>query len=379
MSSSSSSSIPGSIFVVVGLLFLAVIGVVIWMSVTHVGATPAQNIVTTGGGGSQPLTPTSSSSSSSSSSDSDATGLTGVTGDVELFHNNIILKPPQFLTKPTVQQPNVPHPPAPLTQTHPAPPPPQSTTTVQTNPPMTSSSSSSSSSSSLATSLNKALLNLQQCQKMAENDPSKLETCWEQYGQAVSNSCLPSTSSLSSSATTTFHESTPLLDRLDTAIEAYLACMESDELQNDRQSCVDKLLSDIGQSINVTIMTPADQLNFSNAQNELQQSLQRSTSLAGDYVCLRQFYTQCTAKYQLPIIPLVTKRARIYATNKAVASNCSAQAAQILRNCMDSTKTISNPAQRFTANNLCIKEYKNQLNTCISLCYGSSLDGSMMG
>jgi hypothetical protein len=233
-----------------------------------------------------------------------------------------------------------------------------------------------------------ALDALHACQSVAGSDPTKMDACWQQIHTQLA-ACIPSdpaalqqqqqqqqqqTSSapVISGSTLIFNENVLIGDKLDGAIENYMACMDSDDKSNDRQSCVEQLFADIQTAVDKSKLTIEQHAGLTEAQNDLTDCLQQSSSIMSDFACLRSFYVTVVDTLKIPLLPLDKKAKRIYATNKAIATNCYHQATSTLRSCLDSIKTIADPTQRETARNLCLQEYKQLLNSCLCLAYGPS-------
>ena len=169
-----------------------------------------------------------------------------------------------------------------------------------------------------------------------------------------------------------FNENVPIADRLDAAIENYLSCMDSDEKYNDRQSCVEQMFNEIGSSVDYNRLSAEQKTGFANAQNDLSDCLQQSTSIQQDFLCLRTFYGTVVDTLQIKLLPLSKSLKRVYATNKAIATNCYQQATATLKQCLESIKTITDQNQREQARKVCMKEYKELLNSCLCLSFGPS-------
>jgi hypothetical protein len=164
-----------------------------------------------------------------------------------------------------------------------------------------------------------------------------------------------------------FNEGVPIGDRLDAAIEKYLACLDSES--TERQSCVEQLFADVQDSINASQITPEQQTGMNEALNDLEECLQQSSSVQQDFLCLRTLYGTIVDTLKLPLRPLDKSVKRVYATNKAIATNCYHQATTTLRQCLESIKTIQDPTQRETARQSCLKEYRTLLQSCLCLSY----------
>jgi hypothetical protein len=239
-----------------------------------------------------------------------------------------------------------------------------------------------------------ALDALQTCQAAAGNNPAQLDACWQQIHTQLA-ACIPSNgasfaaatiapanatsgpaasvlsgSGLLTAAALVFNEGVAIADRLDAAIENYLACMDSDEKSNDRQSCVEQLFADVNTSVDQTKLTDEQLAGFAQAQNDLTDCLQQSTSIQQDFLCLRTFYSTVVDSLKIRILPVTNQVKRVYATNKAIATNCYQQATATLRQCMESIKSIADPTQREQARQLCLKEYRDLLNSCLCLSFG---------
>jgi hypothetical protein len=253
--------------------------------------------------------------------------------------------------------------------------------------PASSSSGSSTSGSGLSEQSqelldcqNAALDSLQACQAAANGDPTQLDNCWQQIHQQLA-ACVPSSAGAPVAVTTgslaavvlgaaalIFNESVPISDRLDSAIENYLQCMASSS--TDRQSCVEQLLTDVNASVDTTQLSSDQQSGFTQAINDLVDCLQQSTSIEQDFICLRTLYATIVDTLKISLIPLPNKAKRVYATNKAIATNCYQQATATLRQCLESIKNIADPKQRDQAKQLCLKEYRELLNSCLCLSFG---------
>jgi len=230
---------------------------------------------------------------------------------------------------------------------------------------------------------NAALDALHMCQESAGNDPVKMEQCWQQIHSQLS-ACVPSDGGLTtvdngnvnngaeSAAMMVFNESVLITDRMDSAIEHYLACMDSEALSSDRQSCVERLFTDINASVDVSKMSQSELARFNEAQNDLTDCLQQSTSIQHDFLCLRNFYSVSVDILKVPLIPVENKTKRVYATNKAIATTCYHQSTSTLRQCLQSIKNIQDPQQREAAKRTCLKEYRDLLQSCLCLSYGSN-------
>ena len=212
-----------------------------------------------------------------------------------------------------------------------------------------------------------------------------MDACWQQIHTQLA-ACIPSdpaalaqqqatVSNIMTSATSVFNENVLISDQLDASIERYMACLDSEDKSNDRQSCVEQLFSDIQAAVDRTKMTPAQLAAFTEAQNDLTDCLQQSSSISTDFNCLRSFYATMVDTLKIPLLPLEKKAKRVYATNKAIATNCYHQATSTLRSCLESIKNIADPKQREDARKLCMSEYKQLLNTCLCLAYNSTAQG----
>jgi hypothetical protein len=156
-----------------------------------------------------------------------------------------------------------------------------------------------------------------------------------------------------------------IADRMDLAIENYLACMDSDDKNSDRQTCVEQLFASLNSSIDASQMTSVQRSGFAEALNQLEESIHQSTNIQQDFLCLRTLYTTVVDKLKIKLVPVERKSKRNFATNKSVATNCYHQATATLKQCLQSIKTIQDPTQRETARAQCLAEYRALLQGCL--------------
>jgi hypothetical protein len=360
---------PAAFWIVVAVGVIVLLSVIIYLAVARPGATPA---------------PVNSSSGS--------TGVTLITGDTGLgiFTNLVTFAqpaPPPPAVEPTILDATVValSPPAPkrerkrrkargkINPIATAIPP-----TIPEEPPHLTETTTAASATALDREVNvddcqtRALTSLKQCQ---DENGGSAHNCWDKFYAELS-SCIPSDSTSSGSqsgAALIFTDGIPITDKLDLAIEAYLSCMDSNEARNDRQSCVATLLAAVNASADYGKMNGDQLAGFAEAQVDLKLCLQKSTTLQSDFVCLRSFYVTVVETIQAPLLPVVgAKYPRILASNKAMATHCYQSATHKLRQGFQALKSIPNPHQRATAQQVCLREYRTQLNACICLSFGQS-------
>jgi hypothetical protein len=226
-----------------------------------------------------------------------------------------------------------------------------------------------------------ALDGLQACQDAANGNPAALDACWRQIHIQLT-ACVPTDAAAAeieamdpgtpkgppSKAALVFSERVPIADRLDLAIEHYLACMNSDAKANDRQSCVEQLLLDIQDAV-PQLWTVQHQAGFEQAMGVLTERLQESTNIHQDFVCLRAFYVTIVDTLRIAVAPTETKITRVYATNKAIATSCYHQTTVSFRQCQDSARAIPDHAARASARDRCAGQYRAALTSCLGLGY----------
>jgi hypothetical protein len=164
-------------------------------------------------------------------------------------------------------------------------------------------------------------------------------------------------------------EQHPITDALDLAIEHYMECMDSGDLSNDRQACVDGLLKELTAAVPATQLTSDQQLQYAEALNDLQTCLQTSGSVQQDFACLKVFYDQVLGDMQLPVLA-VKRQKRYFASTKALTQSCFDDATATLLACLKEISQTANPSERKAAYLKCLDEYEVLIKSCACLVNG---------
>jgi hypothetical protein len=202
-----------------------------------------------------------------------------------------------------------------------------------------------------------ALAQFEACAAAAGDDEA--DPCWSSL-QANLRDALPSLNDRSSAS------AAPIADALDMAIERFMECMDSSDMTNDRQTCVDALLQDLNGAVPATQLTSDQQLEFAEAMAELSDCLQTSSSVQQDFACLRAFYDQVMNVMHLPVLAVKLQK-RVFGSPKALMRSCFTDATATLTACLKAIAIAPDAAQRSAAYRKCLDEYHALLKTCSCL------------
>jgi hypothetical protein len=179
--------------------------------------------------------------------------------------------------------------------------------------------------------------------------------CWDAFEASV-QAGLPKADSADDGTIT---------DALDLAIERYMECMDSGDLANDRQSCVDRLLKELNAGVPATQLSSDQQLEYAEALAELAECMQASSSVQQDFSCLRAFYEQAMTVMHLPVLA-VKQQKRVFSAPHTIMRSCFHDATATLVACLKALHQNPTPTSA-EERRKCLDEYHALLKTCSCL------------